>query len=76
MRLPFRRKPEIKHLMTAKTEPRRWWQSRKFRLVCPCGWVSENTYYEKAPEELWFTIRWLMRYDYESHLEVPRHGRR
>lgn len=31
-------------VITTEDVPRRWWQRREIRLVCTCGWESEEAW--------------------------------
>ena len=59
--------PEPKAVITAFLVPKKWYQSKKLKLRCTCGWVSEDSYLANPPIEIAYTIRMVMRVNAELH---------
>lgn len=58
-----------------ETEPvaRRWWQPRKIRLVCTCGWRSSQTWPARPMVEFAYTDRITQRVASERHFSDTYH---
>lgn len=63
---------------TAKCEvidiPRRWWQSKRVRLRCSCGWESPETWPARPMIEIVYTMRFTMRAIAEVHWGSKDHS--